>query len=331
MLNLKNITAILLTTLFLATSCGEKRKPGVESDISPQPKVFVPSFNADSAFAFVSAQTDFGPRMPGTPAHQQCGTWLENTLKKFSHQVIVQPVQTRLWNGNVMSGKNIIGIFNPDAEKRILLCAHWDTRPYADHDPDPLKHNTPIDGANDGASGVGTLMEVARQLSLYDVKTGVDIIFFDLEDWGEPQNTQTSQRDTWALGSQYWANTPHFPGYHANFGILLDMVGAPNATFFMEGTSMKYAPNIMRKVWQTARQIGYGSYFVMQEGNPITDDHYYINKIAGIPVIDIIHLDNETPHGFFKYWHTTNDKIDYIDPNTLKAVGQTLLQVIYTF
>jgi Zn-dependent M28 family amino/carboxypeptidase len=323
---------LLITVTLMIVSCREKKREVQEDPTTTTlPAVFVPSINADSAFAFVAQQTAFGPRVPGTRAHAECAEWLEATLRRFTEHVTVQQFTTRVWNDKVISGKNIIGAFNPDARKRILLCAHWDSRPYADHDPDPANHNKPIDGANDGASGVGALLEIARLIHEHGIETGIDIIFFDLEDYGEPQLVETPKRDTWALGSQFWARTPHFPGYRANFGILLDMVGGENATFYMEGTSMAYAPEIMRKVWRTAHQLGYGSMFIMQESNPITDDHYYINKIANIPTIDIIQHDPMSKTGFFKYWHTMNDNLKHIDRNTLKAVGQTVLQVIYSY
>lgn len=320
-----------LVLVVLVTSCRQRSDKPDDSVAPLTSTVTVPVFDADSAFFFVATQTDFGPRVPGTPAHARCALWLEETLGRFTDEVMVQPFATRVWSGQVINGKNIIGSFNPDVRKRILLCAHWDSRPYADHDPDPANHNKHIDGANDGASGVGVLLEIARLIREHGISTGIDIIFFDLEDYGEPQGVFSEMRDTWALGSQYWSRTPHIPGYRANFGILLDMVGARDATFYLEGTSMAYAPDIMRKVWRTAHQLGYGNFFIMQESNPITDDHYYINKIANIPTIDIIHQDPTSSNGFFKYWHTVNDNIDNIDPVTLKAVGQTVLQVIYSF
>jgi hypothetical protein len=323
------ITALVIFALI--AGCRQKREETPEIPTQPVVTVQVPVFDADSAYAFVQAQTEFGPRVPGTAAHAQCAAWLENTLRRFTPHVKTQPFTARLWNNQYAKGVNIIGTFNPDASRRILLCAHWDSRPYADHDPDAANHNKPIDGANDGASGVGALLEIARQIHLNNIGIGIDIIFFDLEDWGEPQGTQTNQYDNWALGSQHWARTPHVPAYHANFGILLDMVGGKDARFYMEGTSMAYAPQIMRKVWQHAHQIGYGTYFVMRESPPITDDHLYINKIAGIPTIDIIDHDPLTPTGFFRYWHTVKDNMDHIDPNTLKAVGQTVLHTIYVF
>lgn len=321
----------LVATIVLTTACGSGPEESAPASPRTVSTVSVPTFNADSAFAFVAAQVAFGPRVPGSAAHAACADYLEATLQRFTEHVYRQPFAARAWNQKVLNGYNIIGSFNPEARKRLLLCAHWDSRPYADHDPDPANHNTPIDGANDGASGVGVLLEVARIIHEYGIDVGVDIIFFDLEDYGEPQGTFSGNRDTWALGSQHWARSPHIPGYQANFGILLDMVGAENATFSMEGYSMTYAPDIVRRVWRNAHQIGYGNFFLMQESNPIIDDHYYINTIARIPTINIIHQDPTTPHGFFPYWHTVEDTIDKIDPNTLTAVGQTVLHTLWHF
>ncbi|HRZ41414.1 MAG TPA: M28 family peptidase [Bacteroidales bacterium] len=327
---MKNILLAVVMLAMALGSCRRKETPPVP-DQPESPSVSVPVFNSDSAYAFMAAQTAFGPRVPGSKAHEACALWMESQLKRYCDNVTVQPFVARSWDKRLLNGKNIIASFNPDARKRILLCAHWDSRPYADHDPNPANHRKPIDGANDGASGVGALIEVARLLSQNPLQHGVDIIFFDLEDLGEPQQEQSDLSDTWCLGSQHWSKTPHITGYRAAFGILLDMVGAPDATFFMEGTSMHYAPEIMQKVWNTAHQIGYGNYFIKTESNPITDDHLYINKLAGIPTIDIIHIDPSTPTGFFKYWHTVNDRLENIDKNTLKAVGQTVTQVIYSY
>ncbi len=327
---MKNIVCFtLLSFLFFSIACGnkEERKDHRETGID-RPVVFVPDFNADSAYAYVETQVAFGPRVPNTEAHKACALWLKEKLSSFCDEVVMQEVMARAYNNKVLNGYNIIGSFNPEARKRILLCAHWDSRPYADHDPDPANHRKPIDGANDGASGVGVLLETARQMSQHKPNIGVDIIFFDLEDYGEPQGTQYNG-EYWALGSQHWAKSPHSPGYHANFGILLDMVGAPDATFYMEGTSMYFAPQIMRKVWNTAHKLGYNNYFIKEESSAITDDHLYINQIAKIPTINIIHRDPETPTGFFKYWHTVKDNIEHIDPATLNVVGKIVLKVVY--
>jgi len=313
-------------------SCSDSSKNNKQKKVNKKAKtenISIPDFNQDSAYSYVANQVKFGPRVPGTKANLRCATYLTNTLKRFTPYVQVQKYNARVYNGKVFAGQNIIASFKPESKNRILLCAHWDSRPYADHDPDINNHNTPIDGANDGASGVGVLIEIARQLSKSQTKAGIDIILFDLEDYGEPQGVQSRQEDNWALGSQYWSKNPHNTNYNARFGILLDMVGASDALFTQEGTSMYYAPDIMRKVWNKAEEIGYGDYFSTEKTGGILDDHHYINQILGIPTIDIIHHDPSTKTGFFKYWHTVNDNIETIDPVTLKVVGQTILAVIF--
>jgi hypothetical protein len=285
-------------------------------------------FDAASAYGFVKKQVEFGPRVPNTPAHAACADWLVKTLKQWTPDVVVQAFQAKAYDGRVLDGKNIVASFNKDAEDRILLCAHWDSRPFADHDPNPANHFKPVMGANDGASGVGVLLEVARQLSLRKPAAGVDILLLDLEDFGEHRNWRGNAKDSWALGSQYWSRNPHRPGYKARFGVLLDMVGASDAVFPMEGTSMYYAQAVMKKVWETARGLGFSKYFLTREADPLIDDHLYINAIAGIPTVDIIHYDTEK-QGFPASWHTAGDTLDKIDIDTLKAVGETVLAVVF--
>ncbi len=288
-----------------------------------------PSFNADSAYYYVAEQVAFGPRVPNTEAHRRAGNWLAETLGRFADTLYIQDTRVRAYDGTVLNIKNIIGAFQPEKRRRILLCAHWDSRPYADYDPDPANHYTPIDGANDGASGVGVLLEIARLLHMQAPDVGVDIIFFDAEDYGRHRFSDRPDADSWALGAQHWARNPHRPDYFARFGILLDMVGVSDAVFKREGYSMLYAPNIVRKVWETAQRLGYGHMFVNRDGGFITDDHYYVNMIRNIPTINIIHQDDTTPHGFFPQWHTLADNMDVIDKYTLQAVGETVVAVIY--
>lgn len=329
--------SLLLMAIFalLLNGCDARksRKAGQPVNQEKKEAVVVPVFSADSAFSFVAAQVAFGPRVPGTDSHIACANWLTEKMMVYADTVIRQPFRTRLYNKNATDGLNIIGVFNPMASKRILLAAHWDTRPFADHDPDPTFHRTPFDGANDGASGVGVLLEVARQLSLQPLKEtlGVDIVFFDLEDYGPPTDErQQGDDDFWALGSQHWARNPHTIGYHARFGILLDMVGAKGAVFPREYFSQQYASWVIDKAWRTAFNLGYGDYFVNKPGPPITDDHLPVNRIAGIPMINIIHLDTGSPNGsFFEHWHTMNDNMEQIDPKTLGMVGEVVLHVIY--
>lgn len=322
----------ILVTLVSLYSCMNRTTSEKKPDShSVSGNVFVPAFNKDSAYYYVEKQVLFGPRVPGSQPHIQCAEWLTSTMQRFADTTIVQHFRARNYSDVMLEGRNIIGIFNADHKRRILLCAHWDSRHIADHDPDPANRNKPVLGANDGASGVGVLLEVARQLKEYPPKVGIDIILFDLEDYGPPQEKQTRETsDLWCLGSQYWARNPHIPGYSANFGILLDMVGAYNAQFPLEGFSMYYAPDIKNKIWRLAAKLGYGNYFLFDQGSYITDDHYYINKIARIPTINIIHLDSNSSNGtFFEYWHTVNDTMENIDRNVLHIVGDVVLNVIY--
>ncbi|MFO8087302.1 MAG: M28 family peptidase [Bacteroidales bacterium] len=326
------ITAII----FLASCGGDKDKATQQQDkpaSSTQAKkeISVPDFNADSAYYYVKKQVDFGPRVPGSQAHKECAVWLSQKLSQYTDSVITQNFSAKIYTGANMPGKNIIGIVNPDKKKRIVLCAHWDSRPYADQEKDPALHNTPIDGANDGASGVGVLLELARLMHKEKPALGIDIIFFDLEDYGEPQGQQSpGSNNTWALGSHYWSRNPHTFNYSATYGILLDMVGVKNATFPYEGFSRYYAGDILEKVWNTAHSLGYGNSFVRSNAGRIIDDHLYMNQIAGIPTINIIALDNEGDSQFFEHWHTLQDNMDNISKQTLNAVGNTVAHVIYT-
>ena len=327
---MRNISYIILFVVILM-ACNSPQKKKNDTSIPQVKTVNVPDFNADSAYAFVEKQVAFGPRVPGSEAHSQCAAWLESKMRSYTSTVEVQSFKARAYNEKILRGKNIIASFNPENKKRVLLCAHWDSRPYADHDPDSKNHNTPIDGANDGASGIGVLIEMARNFSAQLPSIGVDIIFFDLEDYGPPQDAQNyGGEDHWGLGSQFWSNNPHKANYRARYGILLDMVGVKDATFLQEGFSMMYAPSKVKKVWNVAARMGYDDYFVEERGGYITDDHYYVNKIINIPTINIIHLDNESVNGsFFDHWHTLNDNMDHIDKATLNVVGRVVMEVVY--
>lgn len=324
----------LLTTALLCLSCKGSGKAAVQSGTSAGPAAKVrkaPVCSADSAFRFTAEQVAFGPRIPNSEAQKNCASYLEEKLRSYGALVQVQNFQAQSWDKRNLDGYNIIASFQADKPLRILLCAHWDSRPYADHDPDASLHRQAIDGANDGASGTGVLLEIARIMQQNPPSVGVDIILFDLEDSGKPEWAPNAPGDeyTWGLGSQYWAENPHIPGYNALYGILLDMVGAPDPYFCMEATSMYYAPDIMRKVWNKAAEMGYGGIFQNRTTGAIIDDHLFINSIAGIPTIDIIHYDRETPSGFFPHWHTVSDNMANISPATLKIVGDVVLAMIY--
>ena len=326
--------SLALFVLSLLLSCNLRPKK-TESEGTTKKEntvtIKVPDFNADSAYSYVAQQVAFGPRVTNTSANEKCAGYLVGKLRSWCPDVIVQKATARAYNGTLLTFRNIIASFKPGTNDRIFLCSHWDSRPYADHDPDPGNRRKPIDGANDGGSGTGILLEIARQINIMNPTIGVDIILFDAEDYGPPQDWKSNENteNYWGLGSQYWASHPHKEGYFAKYGILLDMVGAPDATFLMEAISMHYAPDIVRLVWGTASRIGYSRYFLYEDGPQITDDHVPVNKVLGIPTIDIIHLDINSDTGFYPYWHTLNDNMASIDKSTLNAVGQTLLTVIY--
>jgi len=328
---------IVIVSLVLLASCGEKQPLGQHKQKNETKKsVTVPKFNADSAYQFVAMQTRFGPRVPETPAHAACADWLTAKLTAFADTVFVQEFRTRLYNGKGIDGKNLVGVFHPEAKKRIVLCAHWDSRPFADHDPDAANSRKPIDGANDGASGVGVLLECARLFKLQELPAnlGVDIVLFDLEDYG-PHTEETEQYydesvNYWALGSQYWSKHPHVYGYKAYFGILLDMVGGSNPNFPKEYFSQGYAAWVSNKVWRKAFDLGYRPFFSNELGAVVSDDHVPMNQLAGIPTIDIIDLNpNSSNECFPEVWHTLNDNLEHIDKTTLGMVGDVLLHVVY--
>ncbi|MCY7409678.1 MAG: M28 family peptidase [Chitinophagales bacterium] len=298
---------------------------------NPPSEITAPDFNADSAYHFVEQQVAFGPRIPGTPSQTKCATWITDKLKTYTPTVYVQDLKVELWNHQMVPCINIIASFNPNEKKRILLCAHWDTRPWSDRDPVFPKKS--FDGADDGGSGAAVLLEIARQLQIKKPNVGVDIVFFDVEDYGPPEWDQVSNKEEvngYCLGTQEWASEPHVKDYRAFYGILLDMVGAKDATFPQEGVSLQYAPTIVQHVWDAANSLGYGNYFVYTKGPSIIDDHSFINSINQTPTIDIINLNSNSNYGFANHWHTQQDNMSIIDKNTLKAVGVTVLQVVYT-
>ncbi len=323
---MRKITILLLSVLLLV-ACN---RVGQAAKNEEKHVVNVPAFSPDSAYFFVQKQVDFGPRVPNTRAHDDCALYLAAQLRKFGAEVIEQKANLTAFDGTVLRSVNIIGSFNPKAETRVLLFSHWDSRPWADNDPNPENHKKPVMAANDGASGVGVLLEMARLMGKNMPAVGVDIIFFDSEDYGKPSAAGGDQEeDSWCLGTQYWAKNPHVPGYKARYGILLDMVGAPNATFCREQTSEYFAGSVVEAVWSQAKNLGFGQYFKDEKGGAITDDHVYVNKIIGIPSIDIIHYDPNSGSGFGSYWHTVNDTMENVDKNTLNAVGTTLMHVVY--
>ncbi len=319
---------------FVFCACGTTKKQA-----EAQPVVNI-EFNADSAYQFCAAQCSFGPRTMNSEAHEQCAQWIQQKFQQYGYQVEMQKADLKGYDGTILKSTNIIAKASSQKERaggeKILICAHWDSRPWADNDPDSANWRKPVMAANDGASGVAVMLELARLIQQHDsLKVAVDFICFDAEDWGIPQWDETGDgTDSWALGAQYWAKsqqqTANTPKPY-RYAILLDMVGGQGAKFYQEGYSLEKAKGIVEKVWQAAGAAGYGSFFPKQEGGYVTDDHVPVNDIARIPCIDIInHYPDCQQSSFGPTWHTINDDMQLIDKNTLQAVGQTLVQVLFS-
>lgn len=320
----------LVFSVLLMLSCGNLRKQTVDDTATLQP--VGPVFSADSAYLYCQQQCDFGPRTMNSKAHDLCEEWIVSRFKAFGMDVTTQKADLKGFDGTILKSTNIIASYKSELANRILLCAHWDSRPWADNDPDEANHKTPVLAANDGASGVAVMLEVARQLP-DTLGIGVDFVCFDAEDWGVPQwSDAVDDGNSWALGAQYWAaNCSKKQAKTYRFGILLDMVGGQGAQFYKEGMSLQYASSVVNKVWRAAQVVGFGSMFPTQTGSRITDDHIPVNRVAKIPTIDIIpYYPNCEQSSFGPTWHTVNDDMTHIDKNTLQAVGQTMIQVIFS-
>lgn len=339
---MKYVSFCLFTLLLFMTSCGTTKK----SQQNSQPVVNI-ELNADSAYAFCAAQCAFGPRTMNSEAHERCLQWIQQKFQDYGCQVTLQQADLRGYDGTILKSTNIIArqpsAISRQPSSRILICAHWDSRPWADNDPDSANWRKPVMGANDGASGVAVMLELARLLQQHDsARVAVDFICFDAEDWGVPQWSDEVDADSWALGAQYWAASyasapvpaastagESQPSY--DYAILLDMVGGQGAKFYQEYYSLQYARPIVEKVWQAADAAGYGSFFPSKDGGGVTDDHIPVNEKAHIPCIDIInHYPDCEQSSFGPTWHTVNDDMQHLDKNTLQAVGQTLVQLIYS-
>ncbi|MEZ5045816.1 MAG: M28 family peptidase [Chitinophagaceae bacterium] len=317
----KLFLTLCISICFFACNDDTQDSEPTAEEVTKTP-VQAPEFNADNAYSYIEKQVAFGPRVPGTTSQKKCAAWLEKTLRELADTVYIQNAKvTQPISNKKYDAINIIASFNPTLQNRVLLLAHWDSRPWADNDTKNTQ--SAIDAADDGASGVGVLLEIATQLHHNKPSVGVDILLVDAEDVGKTEWTEQS----YCLGTQHWAGNPHTPGYRAQYGICLDMVGSKNARFPLEDFSKAYAGDIQKNIWAVANRIGYSSYFVYEQGGSITDDHVVVNEIARIPCVDIINL--KPGGGFGDHWHTHQDNISVIDKQTLKAVGQTVLQVLF--
>lgn len=316
---MKRIYSSIVFTLFLSlllTSCGSKK-----AEVPSRP-----DFSCDTAYAYIEQQLNFGPRVPNGKGHTDCALYIIRCLRMAGADVTIQRGSMTDYSGREQTVMNIIGHFGEGAQ-RILLAAHYDTRPWTDSEPDYTNRNYCVPGANDGASGVGVLLEVARQLGLRDtIMQSVDLVFFDCEDMGTPSFYTGPQRDnTWCLGSQLWEQ--RYSGENYTFGVLLDMVGAPDAVFPREYYSTQFANDYVELIWRKAAELGHSRYFVNSISYPVTDDHIYVNR-AGIPCVDIIHYDPQSATGFAEWWHTRNDDLSNISLETLQAVGEVIMSLL---
>lgn len=321
-----------ILSIVLLVSCKNTQVSSLQEETKTHTEtpVKVPVFSRDSAFAFVGRQVAFGPRVPGSESHKAMRQWLVSKLKSYDATVTEQSFKAQTSTIGEVRAANIIAAFNPSYARRIVLAAHWDTRFAADEDDE--HPDKPIDGADDGGSGVAVLLEIARILKDNPVAVGVDLVFFDAED----QGASDEGAESWCLGSQYWAQNPHVQGYRAEFGILLDMVGAKGATFQKEDLTGVFVPaKVSRihhhydKLWSLARGMGKSANFVDTRSRPITDDHYFVNLHTEIPMIDIINKPVNSMKGFGAHWHTHDDNLDIIDAGVLGTVGQVVTAYLF--
>jgi glutaminyl-peptide cyclotransferase len=329
--SLRRILPLVATgSLFWLSAC--KDAPATAESPAPiaAEPVAVPAFSKDSAYAFVARQVAFGPRVPGTPGHTATREWLVAKFKAYGANVTEQTFKVNSPTVGQTRGTNIIAAFNPTYANRVVLAAHWDTRFAADEDD--TRPNDPHDGADDGGSGVGVLLEIARLVGANTLPIGVDIVLFDAED----QGTSDGPMENWCLGAQHWAKNPHVKGYRASYGILLDMVGAKGAVFPKEDVTGVFPPDKVRaihrlydNVWSMARGMNHGGLFVDHRASPFTDDHYFVNLHTDIPMIDIIHRPQGSSRGFGPHWHTHDDAMSVIDAGVLGAVGQVVTAYVY--
>lgn len=327
----KIISVGTLAGCFALLSCtGRDKHSAATSGTEAAPRQeLLGNFNADSAYKYIAEQVAFGPRVTGTEPHKATAEYLIDKLGGFADTITVQNGIVQNYKGEKLPITNIIAGFRPDMPRRIVLAAHWDTRPWADQSQGADDRLKPVPGANDGGSGVGVLLEIARQLSQKPANVGVDIILFDAEDCGKSDGFDPAE-ETWCLGSQYWAE--HMMPYTAKnlpvYGILLDMVGGKDARFYYDLFSTQNASTPCVKIWSEAEALGHGAVFPRSVGGVITDDHIFMTR-AGIPTADIIELHNEETGTFPPYWHTVHDTMDNISKTTLQTVGDVVLNVVY--
>jgi glutaminyl-peptide cyclotransferase len=298
-----------MTRLLLALCLG---LAGCRDEVPLPPK----EFDGQTAFRYLRTQVEFGPRVPGTEGHQRMAEWLEQMLRERADTVIVQSWSHVTTRGDTLPMRNLIGRFNPDAEDRILYLAHWDTRPVSDG-PNSTRTNVPVPGANDGASGVAVLLGVADALRKTPPRLGVDLLFVDGEDYGD----FSKQPKDVLIGARRYTAHP-IPGPQPRFAVLFDLVADADLQFYQEGNSLTGAPQIVEKVWDVARRLGYQQYFRADSAgrHTLTDDHVELQR-AGIRAIDVVDFD-------YPAWHTPEDDLSKVSATSLQVVGDVAMALL---
>jgi glutaminyl-peptide cyclotransferase len=319
------VLPILFSSLALASGC-EKVRETFSGPKTP--------FDAQAAMGYTKTQLDFGPRVPGTPAHVKTGDWIIEELKKRADTVIVQSWTQTTPKGVQLPLRNILARINPSATQRVLYLTHWDTRPVADEDTNLGNKTQPFPGANDGAAGVGLLMALADAWKKTPPSVGVDLLFVDGEDWGAFEPDGTGAYPDALFGSQYFANHLPSPDYKPMFAVLFDMIGDKDLQIYREGFSVQNAPEVVGRVWQTAADLGYSNYFLSDVGDAITDDHLPLQK-KGLRVIDVIDIQygplperSPTARANPNYHHTMQDTFDKISAKSLQIVGDVAYTLV---
>ena len=280
----------------------------------------VPNFDKGNAFRYLVEQCEFGPRNPGSNGYKQCLDYLQKTLSGFADTILLQPfVLDDLVNENSYDLTNIIARFKVDDPQQLLIGAHWDTRPWADEDPDTEKRNNPIIGANDGASGVAVILELARILKASPPPIGITLVLFDGEDMG-----RSGTPKSYAQGSLAFAKD--LPIEKPDEAIILDMIGDAELHIPIERNSYHQNRELVKKLWSMAEELSLDA-FESRIVYTLYDDHVPLWVEAKIPAIDII--DFNYPNSYTNYWHTTQDLPENCSAESLGQVGTLLVHYIY--
>ena len=297
-------------TVLAVAACG--------GDPATGPTPGSPSFDGASALAHVETQVGFGPRVPGTDGHSAQLSWMIDLLEDHAPEVVADTFTHVTTNGDSLKLTNVMARFAPEQGRRIVILAHWDTRPNSDQAPDSADHSIPVPGANDGASGTAVLLTLAPLLGEVVPPLGVDLLFVDGEDYGPGVEDML-------LGARHYAQTVS-DGERPVYGLLLDMVGDAQPNFPVEQISAQFANPVVQKVWRAAERLGFKEYFPTAVGPPVTDDHVPLieNGIPTANLIDFTYGPNNS------YWHTPQDTPDKLSAGTLGMVGQVVVELIYS-